>query len=96
MGDQQHEWKKDAVLSLPRGSQLVVWKEDGAVQRPWLFVEVGGQKLAFILNYTISEDFRHNSVHHLEMKSDLGLYLDRADPQPSGFPLRSEKDADQT
>ena len=69
-GDRQWDWKKEEVLRLPVASELLVWKEDGAVRRPWLFLRIGSEKLAFVLNYTLPKEEEHGFVHRLEMRAD--------------------------
>jgi hypothetical protein len=94
-GDRQLDWKKDEVLRLPTNSELLVWKEDGTGRRPWLFLRIGNERLAFILNYVLPKEEQRSIVHRLEMRADHCLYLIQsgvlADQQPDGFPLHPKE-----
>jgi hypothetical protein len=94
-GDKIAEWKKDEILRLPVASDLVVWREDGAVRRPWLFVKVDDKMLEFVLNYMLPEGWSLGSTDRLELGADLLFYAVRAgggiDQQPAGFPLHPKE-----
>jgi len=94
VGDFRQEWKADAIVEVPTGSRLLEWRQDGSVSRPWLVVLVGRQKLSFLLNYVLPQQWIQESVHRLELRSDWGFYFispdGRAADQPVGFPIRAK------
>jgi hypothetical protein len=78
-------WLPGELLSLPQGSDSLVWRQIGDYRVPYLRLMIDGSEVAFQMNYLLPPTWQNGTRLRLQLNSDSKLY---AVPASDLFPAK--------